>query len=96
MHLVGRGQGCCETSYITGDRPCSPTKNYLVQNVNSTEVEKHNVPLRFNSSNLCITYLQGLCNQLSATASLSANHTLKEIKNQVKVGKILPYKASRG
>lgn len=37
--LVGRGQGCCQTSYNAQDSP-PITKNYPGQNVYSAEVEK--------------------------------------------------------
>lgn len=39
-HLVARGEGCHDTSQTTQKQP-SATKNYPVQNINSTTVEKH-------------------------------------------------------
>lgn len=37
-HLLGRGQGCCSTSYNTQEAPT--VRNDLAHHVNSAEVEK--------------------------------------------------------
>ena len=67
LQPVGRGQRCCKHSTLQRTDP--------VHNVNGTEGEKRNTPLWFSWSNLCTTYLQGLCSQLSRTTRLSANLT---------------------
>lgn len=45
-HLVGRGQGCCWTSYRAQDRP--PTRKYLGLDVNSAKAEEAGLTAMYN------------------------------------------------